>query len=343
MTRSFDLLSGSYVGASTVIPTDIPLSSVVHAEKTVSFYSSDPITVPASMLGVKLTNLEFREWFVTGTVKFNRTSYLGTDNTSISLQPGDRFTVNVRLIMSAVNVSGVLWSRDVVSLRPQTTYGMQALRLHQPFGNHPIRLMSPYRDYWRWNSLTPEGAANTGAYSTANDPCLALYPAGTWRLPTVAEASTLITRTPNRINLGWQKPAPEVANSSSFSMIFNRTSGPATPEYVQPQNEMAIIFMGSRLATYPSGDPVPYINSITGFIPEVWQDGRADYPNGVAMFWTSEPGSTAGTAKAYVREIDFNRNSSGTETTATLLNGSIQDVNRNLGLNVRCVRTVGTN
>ncbi|WBS75738.1 hypothetical protein PF438_04420 [Elizabethkingia meningoseptica] len=330
--KAFNIETGSYYGSAGVTP-EPTLGSDITAQKTVSFYSPDPVVVPANGLTVKLTNIHFGEY---ENLKFDRSSYLGIPNEAVNANPGDRYLVNAHLIQSAVNIGGVLWARDDVYNYSSTSYGMDGLRLND-LSNYNIGSHLAYSEYWNWNALNPTDVPNTGSFDQTKDPCRKLYPFGTWRLPTAAEAGVFLTKSPDNVsNTYVDMTRPGAPDNSYFYLYYTTTTGVPTTEY-GANNGVMLRFNGYR--------PINYTKSMT-----YNGGGNAGWPynvvngqshaDGSLMFWTSDTGSVAGTAKAFVRKITFTGN--GTTTTISYPAGSIQDVDRRTGLQIRCVRTVAT-
>ena len=333
--QAFDLGTGTFYGGAAPIQSDKALDSQVYSLKVASFYSSSGVFIPSgNALKVKLTNMEFKQ-LNNVLHKFNRVSYVTLpQNSSKLLGTNFKYNVNVRLIQSAVNVGGVLWARNDISYEGSNSYDIPNTRINGFDGFQPIGNLSPTVYYWSWNALIPTGAPNSGNYDTTQDPCVQLYPVGTWRMPTSAEATALTTKTPDNTRAGFSI----YSNDATFGITFNHTLGANTPEYGSARSELYIQYNGYRPVNYTPNENSPYPNSIIGWTYNAKSTPISSYANTIGMFWTSEPGAAAGTAKAFVRRALFSNN--GVENTASFPAGNIQDIDKRTGLNIRCVRSV---
>nr|WP_199162096.1 hypothetical protein [Elizabethkingia sp. ASV34] len=335
-TQAFNLDSGTFYG-SIVPVSDKALNSSIYTSKVVNFYSSQPMITSAGVLTVKLTNMEFRE-LNNGLTKFNRSSYVNLPNSqALKTKIGSSYAVNVHLIQSAVNINGILWSRSLLinyNVSWASNVGVTGLRLDTFSYLNPANI-DPKRNYWSWNALTPEGTPNNSNYSATQDPCMQLYPAGAWRMPTATEASSLVAKTPDNLRIAWSNPPTIIY--SDFGITFNHTAGATATEYITEKREMYIPFAGYRPIDYPLNENLPYPNSILEWQRNATSSGSTIYTDGIGMFWTSDVGAAAGTAKAFARNVVYSNN--GSTNTASFPPGSIKDVDKRTGLNVRCVRT----
>ena len=220
--QAFDLGTGTFYGGAAPIQSDKALDSQVYSSKVVSFYSSSGVFIPSgNTLKVKLTNMEFKQ-FNNVLHKFNRVSYVTLpQNSSKLLGTNFKYNVNVRLIQSAVNVGGVLWARNDISYEGSNSYNIPNTRINGFDGFQPIGNLYPTVYYWSWNALTPADAPNSSNYDTAQDPCVQLYPVGTWRMPTSVEATALTTKTPDNTRATFSI----YTNDATFGISFNHTSG----------------------------------------------------------------------------------------------------------------------
>ncbi|OBS11319.1 hypothetical protein ATE49_16160 [Elizabethkingia miricola] len=333
--QTFDLGTGSFYGGAAPIQSDKALDSQVYSSKVVSFYSSSGVFIPSgNTLKVKLTNMEFKQ-LNNVLHKFNRVSYVTLPQSSSKLLGTNfKYNVNVRLIQSAVNVGGVLWARNDISYEGSNSYNVPNTRINGFDGFQPIGNLSPTVYYWSWNALRPTDAPNSGNYDTTQDPCVQLYPVGTWRMPTSVEATALTTKIPDNTRAGFSI----YSNNANFGVTFNHTAGANTPEYGSARSELYIQYNGYRPVNYTPNENSPYPNSITGWTYNAKSTPISSYPDTVGMFWTKDPGAAAGTAKAFVWRASFSNN--GTENTASFPAGNIQDIDKRTGLNIRCVRSV---
>ncbi|KGE14132.1 fimbrillin family protein [Sphingobacterium deserti] len=90
---------------------------------------------------------------------------------------GSSYTVTARLIESGVRTgsSRLRWARSNLTYLPTAAEGFR-LR----FRPHPVNyIFDPNVDLWNYGTLTPSGQQQP----ILRDPCLRVYPAGTWKMP----------------------------------------------------------------------------------------------------------------------------------------------------------------
>lgn len=345
-SKNFDFLTGQFVGSAQ------PVEAIKftendpqrHAIKYAYFHSAEPISLSSEALKIEFSNPDFYPWYSNGSMKFLRTTILdGNNQEAINLSQGESFQVTVDLIQSAININGVLWARDILAYSSEQ-FGMPRLRLMAPFGNHSARFFYLEQHYFRWNALTPTSPSNTGtSYDPALDPCRTLHPAGTWRMPTDQEANSLVDQPYNGPFTRYMEDRSNTTlrNDCYIFISHTRTSGAPTPEFTSPQkNEISLFFSGYRFPEYIPNEDRPWVNSVAEFIQEMYKIGTATSPKvASSMFWTSQPGYTSSlTARAYVRKANLIESGS-TDNHVTLSPAYILDVERNVGISVRCVRT----
>ena len=123
---------------------------------------------------------------------------------------------NIDLIESAITVGGVRWARANLYYSGPTA--------HNPYRFHHLNTQTNAENsFWGWRSLTPDGRVGTG------DPCLLVYPAGTWKTPNPTEITTGLlnqsasypmtsTRNINFAGTGTASPYP---NGSTLTFPLN--------------------------------------------------------------------------------------------------------------------------
>ncbi len=338
-SKTFNILTGEFIGEAAFVP-DIPFV-LTDSERTISksviFHSAEPVTLVENQMSIRVGDISFWAWFLNNKISFTESKYLAAKNSAVVVNPGEKYAIALDFIQSPAEINGIKWSRESLAFHPDTPYGMPQLRFMGVFGHQAFHHINPNVNYFRWNALQPLDATNTGSYDSTKDPCLQVYPKGIWRMPTADEAESLVTLSAENIQVSWQDNA--VLRHNVGIRIAHVPSGPAAKEYIFPQRYMAIFFQGYRSHPYDENEPIPYLNSIRDYYSEVYKEGRQIYSNPVsAMFWTSDAGSTPGTAKAYVRQATYTRINEK-EIRVDFGEATIQDVDRNLGLQIRCIRT----
>ncbi|WP_343322110.1 hypothetical protein [Sphingobacterium multivorum] len=198
----FDLLTGQFGTLKTV---DAPYTAANiadkdpavtgHLVKTVSIYTILPtgtqivaknLTIQP-IFSIKLdheilyppatTTLSTRKYGTTST-------YLPLNNPSFNPGAGDQYELSTRLIESAIKVNGISWARSDLWYDGSSGQ-IDKYRFKADAGIPPYDGNSQ-SEYWNWKATTPAGIAGSG------DPCVLVYPANTWRMPTQSELTSVV-------------------------------------------------------------------------------------------------------------------------------------------------------
>lgn len=217
---------------------------------------------------------------------------------------GSTYALNIRLIESPVKVKGVLWARSNLIYNSSHT---DSYRLK----SNPGGSTSATRDteFWNWKSSTPNSA-------TSNvDPCVSVYPAGTWRMSTKAEWESIGQPDDKQEVLGlfW---------GAQYAYVWQRDSdNPANAAY--DDNNLVLSFGGYRTTG----------GTVTGSPGGI---ALGAFASGECHYWTSD---NANSTTAYAVRSSFTR-------VAWLFswgNVTYPNLNKSEGRNIRCVRQIVNN
>lgn len=142
------------------------------------------ITIALSNIQLKLDNNQ------NTTRTFTNRNFAFT--TAFTPTLGNRYTVNISLLESAVTVGNIQWARANLYHRSADN----GYRFRQQSSNIYNTATDPATsgEYWNWRAATPGPSVATNV----TDPCAFVFPAGTWRMPTNTELQTLSNVTTNR-------------------------------------------------------------------------------------------------------------------------------------------------
>lgn len=222
---------------------------------------------------------------------------------------GSTYSVNIRLIESPVKVKGVLWARS--NLIYDASH-IDSYRLKSNPGGSTAATKDT--EFWNWKSATPTGASGN------TDPCLSVYPAGTWRMSTKQEWTSIGQPDDKQQILGllW---------GAQYAYIWNRDSdNPANAAY--DDNNLTLSFGGYRTkASSLGGSSVS--GSPAGILLGLLAGGECHY-------WSSDNYDTnnASVVKSSFSNVAFFF-SWGSVTYPNL--------DKMEGRNIRCVRKVVNN
>ncbi|WP_321480769.1 hypothetical protein [uncultured Bacteroides sp.] len=175
--------------------------------------------------------------------------------TGKSMSANTKYTLSVNFRKSTgVIIGGLLWaSANLIKIG--STYTFQ----------HSHELYSGVRDggdYWNWCTLDPDYTNNySGDYSASLDPCQQVAPAGTWRMPTLAEFDALIATgsvyaTYNGVNGRYFGTTSVPANADMDNYVFLPASGAHSSE------TMTMFYVGSFGAYWSS---TPYSDGTNAY------------------------------------------------------------------------------
>lgn len=274
--------------------------------KVASFFTLNTNAIASNSLKIKFNTLKVT--LDDARVRtFNVDTYTFPDAYTPTI--GSTYGINIRLIESPVKVNGVWWARSnlVYNASHIDSYRLKS----NPGGSTPA---TKDTEFWNWKSATPTGpSANT-------DPCLSIYPAGTWRMSTKQEWESIGQPDDKKQVLGllW---------GAQYAYIWNRDSdNPANAAY--DDNNLTLSFGGYRTkASSFGGSSVS--GSPAGLLLGLLAGGECDY-------WTAD---NYNTNNAYAVKASF---------TVVLLFLSWNSVtypylDKAEGRNIRCVRKIVNN
>lgn len=275
--------------------------------KIASFFTLNTATIPANSFKMKLNTLKVT-LDDTRIRTFTPVTY--TYPGSYSPAIGSTYGLNIRLIESPVKVNGVLWARSnlVYNANEMDRYRLKS----NPGGSTPA---TKDTEFWNWKSATPTGTAGNV------DPCLSVYPAGTWRMSTKKEWESAGQPDNKQEVLGlfW---------GAQYAYKWNRDSDyPANPAY--DDNDLTLSFGGYRTKSNVSGGGTSVVGSPGGIALGAFASGECHY-------WTSD---NRDSNTSYAVKSAFTR-------VAWLFswgNVTYPSNNNAEGRNVRCVRQIVNN
>lgn len=222
---------------------------------------------------------------------------------------GSTYSMSIRLIESPVKVKGVLWARSNLIYDASHT---DSYRLKSNPGGSTAATKDT--EFWNWKSATPTGASGN------TDPCLSVYPAGTWRMSTKQEWESIGQPDDKKEILGllW---------GAQYAYLWNRDSdNPANAAY--DDNNLTLSFGGYRTKASSLGG-----SSVSGSPAGILLGALA---NGECHYWTS---NNYDTNTAYAVKSSFTR-------LAWLFswgNVTYPNLDKMEGRNIRCVRQIVNN
>lgn len=308
----FNVLTGQFTNvvdvnksvlASTMVEESGNPSGTV---KVASFYTLNTSAIASNNLKIKFNTLKVT--LDDARIRtFNANTY--TFPNAYTPTIGSTYAINIRLIESPVKVNGVWWARSNLIYNASHT---DSYRLKSNPGGSTAATKDT--EFWNWKSTTPTGpTANT-------DPCLSVYPAGTWRMSTKQEWESIGQPDDKKEILGllW---------GAQYAYIWNRDSdNPANTAY--DDNNLTLSFGGYRTKASSFGGST-VSDSPAGILLGALAAGECHY-------WTSNNNNTN---TAYAVKSSFTR-------VAWLFswgNVTYPSVDKSEGRNIRCVRQVINN
>lgn len=296
-------VNNSVLASSMVEESGNPAGTV----KIANFFTLNTTPIPANSFKVKFNTLK-----VTLDDTRIRTFTPGAYTYPGAYTPvvGTTYGLNIRLVESAIKVNGILWSRSnlIYNVAEIDKYRLKA----NPGGATPA---TKDTEFWNWKSATPTAAIGN------TDPCLSIYPAGTWRLPTKLEWETIGQPDDKQESLGlfW---------GAQYAYKWNRDSDyPENPAY--DDSDFILSFGGYRTKPSAFGGATSVLGSPGGIALGAVASGECHY-------WSSD-NRDANTA--YAAKSIFSR-------FAWLFswgNVSYPNLDKEEGRNIRCVRQIVNN
>ncbi|GEM_PF-1215922 len=301
---TFDLRTGTYGGYTNNSSTvSFTASNFVDYNNTygammkrMSFFTAAG-GQPISNLGITLTNVQIEGDRRTPPAAIPGSAGWGDPHAFSNItynvptftpELGKRYRVAFTLVMTAKNVNNVLWARGNMYLHPFGDYRFRVHAASHVYGtvstNSPFTTSEAAGEFFNWKALTAVSNPSNVGTTTSQDPCALVYPAGRWKMPTSAEATTLPTSTTIRTfqSAGSTAAVNNVNDSPTLNRAVRRAqylfSGNDQP--YDPQNRLNFLLFGYRSETSNS-------YTINGFNSS---------SSGNGYYWTSNQSSaTLGT------------------------------------------------
>lgn len=172
-----NVFTGTYSNTSSYTVADVtPVNTYGNAVKTYTYYTADNTTaVPANGLkaNIAATGIVQPDPFGgTNTVMLPDNTTIPFNNNAFTVAYNNSYNLNIRLIESGVKVGGITWARSNLAWG---NYGSLQTKIFDPNPRRPYDISGNGRYYFYWGINSP------------GDYCADVYPAGTWRMPTIDE------------------------------------------------------------------------------------------------------------------------------------------------------------
>ncbi|WDF68336.1 FISUMP domain-containing protein [Sphingobacterium oryzagri] len=267
-------------------------------------------TSPIAGFGVNLSSLVLK---LDNTQSPTRTFSNRNFNFTSSFTPtlGNRYTINIQLRESAVEIGGVKWARANLyfsASNPGYRFRQQSSNIYGTASNPAAS-----GEYWNWRARKP-GASGAETATGVVDPCTLVFPEGTWRMP----------------------------DANEFNTLINVTSGSGTPRRSVGQTDNPTI----RYAAWTNsatGSPTEYGINWTSWLSFGY---RATGSNTIVNYnpsestfygyWWARDQVNTTNAQYFRANYTLNSNNSAYVATLEITPGT---GTKTLGMNVRCVRT----
>lgn len=232
---------------------------------------------------------------------------------------GTTHLLNVRLIESAVTVNGTRWARsNLIYNNTDDRSAARPYRFNSNYGETTVNENASHSAYWNWGAGLPMASSN----GVTQEPCPAVYPENTWRMPTRAEWESL-----GQPDQQLEEDLTAIGGGpGNFIFKWNRDAGsPVNSAY--DTDDLAIAFGGYRSTSGNLVEVPP------GTIAEVLlKSGHGEF-----HYWTL---TAAGSGQAYAAKASFLQQIT-TPDAPNIYNFSALSVvpaNVSEGRNIRCVR-----
>lgn len=230
-------------------------------------------------------------------------------------QIGKKYRVILTLIMTPMTVQNVEWARGNLYFAGPNDYRFRVHAASHVYGtvstNTPYITSYAAGEFFNWKALTPTSLNTVLGTTISQDPCALVYPNGRWKMPTVADARTLVNASGRSF---------EVAGSTGLVVNF-------------PENS-SLNRMVRRIQFTLDGSDWPYDSQrrlsflLFGYrsvLNNVYTVSEFNTSTGSGYYWTSEQASSA-TANV-LRFFE-----------ASAVPIRVQAIAKTYGANVRCVR-----
>lgn len=294
-------VNGAVLASAMVEDTSNPAGTV----KVANFFTLNTTAIAANSLKIKFNSLKVT--LDDARIRtFNANTYTFPDAYTPTI--GSTYAVNIRLIESPIKVKGILWARSNLVYNAAHT---DKYRLKSNPGGSTAATKDT--EFWHWKSATPSGASGN------IDPCLSVYPAGTWRMSTKQEWESIGQPDDKKELLGllW---------GAQYAYLWNRDSD--NPENSAYDDNLLVLSFGGYRTKESFGS-----SSVSGSPAGILLGALA---NGECHYWTS---TNADTNNAYAVKSSFSR-------FAWLFSwGSVTypSADKMEGRNIRCVRQIVNN
>lgn len=223
-----DVRSGRFSNLTTAGPITGNQMTVANAQtgdavKKASFHTINTSTIASGSLRVRFNRLNVK--LDDESVRNFSANTLVTLPNALAPVIGTRNILNIRLIESALNVSGKLWARTNLIYDPNP--GQVDRFRFRPNNNYAVASLD--NEYWVRGASTPTG--NPSSVS----PCELVYPAGTWTAPTEDYRTTLVN--PTRRGLS------TINGQTRYTVEWDQVSG-TTSNPAYPDNSLVLLFLG---------------------------------------------------------------------------------------------------
>ena len=169
-------LADGALTAGTAAARSIPWGTVTAGE-TVTANACTVFTNSSTAISVNIPSVT-----IGTTTKTNLTATFGAN----AMQQGYKYTLRLRFKEYGIVLAGLTWAPGNLIYTEGTYSFADTQEYHTSTWNGG--------DYWNWCRTDPTVLTSyTGSYSASVDPCQKVAPAGTWRMPTRAEFTSLIS------------------------------------------------------------------------------------------------------------------------------------------------------
>ena len=248
----------------------------------------------------------------------NSNTYFTFKNPAFSIAQGNQYRLSSRMIETPVVVGGTSWARS------DLWYDSRSESIDKYRFKADAAITPMTSEYWNWMATTPSGTPGSG------DPCLLVYPAGTWRMPTGNELIALSNRS-SYIFAGYSSGNPPPEDTYYNRIFINQAWNPDTSiatagNYSVYSDKVLFGFNGYR---QQNNTIVQSRNILNPSIASSSQTVSMNY-------WSGTANGTTATAITQSSNVTIYSNGSHS---SSYQNRSSVNTNQNLGLSVRCVRS----
>lgn len=233
--------------------------------------------------------------------------------------PGNKYTINIRLIESAINVGGISFARSDLwydtSSGQTDRYRFRSDQGHLPYDG------TAQTQYWNWKASTPTGTPGSG------DPCSLVYPQGLWRMPTKTELSSISQLSSYEYKGfgGSQADTYDSVAVINWARNIDKNTPSSEGDWSDYSNRLIFTFDGYRQD-----------NRVMNSRTQVNADKQGSYTANTFMkYWSGDQESNQGVALYNSATVNVKGPRNFTTSYKT---PSISNFDKTLGFNIRCVR-----